>query len=69
MTTLTEEEIGANGNFTFICNECRNEVRQCDSEVAALNAATQHDEYGPGHFDYTITDPDGEVIYGDESDI
>lgn len=48
--------------WTFDCQKC-SFVSHEDSEVEALNAADKHADYGPGHFDFEITDPEGEVRY------
>ncbi len=48
--------------WTFDCQLCSFTAEE-DSEVEALNAADAHCDYGPGHFDFEITNPEGEVKY------
>lgn len=49
--------------WVFDCNMCSFKSEE-DSEVEALNAASKHADYGPGHFDFEIRSPDGEVTHG-----
>lgn len=59
---MSDDLGAANRHWTFSCNQC-GFVSQEDSEVEALNAADYHADYGPGHFDFTITDPEGVEQY------
>lgn len=48
--------------WVFDCQKCSFTSTE-DSEVGALNAADYHADYGPGHFDFEIRNPDGEVTH------
>lgn len=48
--------------WVFDCQKCSFESRE-DTEVEALNAADYHADYGPGHFEFEIRNPEGEVKY------
>ncbi|MFD2655323.1 hypothetical protein ACFSUP_04310 [Gracilibacillus thailandensis] len=56
-----QEETGAN-QWTFECQKC-DFVSHEGSEVEALNAVDAHADYGSGHFDFEITDPEGVTQY------
>lgn len=49
-------------HWTFVCNECGFTSHE-DTEPEALDAVDAHADYGPGHFDFRITDPDGVEQY------
>lgn len=49
-------------HWLFDCQECSFTSVE-DSEPEALEAADAHCDYGPGHFDFEILSPDGEVVY------
>lgn len=53
---------GSDHQWLFDCNVCSFTSAE-DSEVEALNAADKHCDYGPGHFDFEIRNPDGEAVY------
>lgn len=61
---MTSESAQTNGegSWTFVCDICGFTSEEA-SEVEALNSVDKHCDYGPGHFDFTITGPDGEVQY------
>ena len=50
------------GQWTYDCQVC-SFTAQVDTEHEALNVADAHVDGGPGHFDFEITDPEGEVKY------
>ena len=50
------------GGWTFDCQECSFTSEE-DSEIEALNAADAHADYGPGHFNFEIRDPEGVARY------
>lgn len=53
----------ANERWTFECEaDLCNAYREVDTEVEALDACSSHAD-NTGHFDFTITDPEGEVQY------
>lgn len=59
---MSDTKTESNGKWTFDCNKC-DFRRDYDFEADALNAAAHHSDYGAGHWDFEITDPDGEVEY------
>lgn len=56
------QAVQGNGQWTFDCNKCSFSSDE-DTEVEALDAANKHLEYGPGHWDFTVTDPEGVEQY------
>lgn len=56
------ESVSGDQHWTFDCQKCDFSTEE-DSEADALAAVDKHADYGPGHFDFEITDPSGEVRY------
>lgn len=59
---MTRVPAGSSDSWTFDCQKC-SFVSHESSENAALSAADKHADYGPGHFNFEIRAPDGEVVY------
>lgn len=62
MTDNLDGDTAAVGHWTFECQKC-DFTSEEDTEVEALNAVDAHADYGPGHFDFIITDPNGVEQY------